>query len=287
MDAARLVSLTFCNETWVFEMTHSRCRRGIAALAAILASLIGAGTAAAQTAASRMTLDLIANQSSLTAGLPDGKALNLRAAWDMPSGNVLQAELLEERKFGQSGGVAAVAFTQPFDEAWYAIGSLALGHGGPNWANQKLELQLSHKWLAQRQLVTSLALYEAHFDAARNDRGSRLSITLYGSTPALVEAGVILNRSQPGRVRSTMPYASAVFGQHGTQLISLRASSGREAYQALGTLGGGLVDFHSRSLSANWRRWLAPGWGLSAQIELYRNPAYQRHTLGGGLFAQW
>ena len=268
-------------------MTLPRWRDAVYHLAATLAAALAAGTAGAQTAASRVTIDLAANRSSLTANLPDGKALNLRAAWDMPSGNVLQAELLDERKFGQSGGVAALAYTYRLDTAWYGIGTLALGHGGPNWANQKVDVQLSRKWLAQQQLVTSVALYDARFDAGRSDRGARLSATLYGQMPAVIEAGVIINRSQPGSVRSQMPYASAVFGSHGAQQLSLRASSGREAYQALGVAGGSLVDFHSRSLSANWRQWLAPSWGWTAQAEFYRNPAYERRTLGGGLFAQW
>ena len=267
-------------------MKLPRWRHALCHLAAGLAAALAAA-AGAQTTASRLTLDLAANHSSLTAKLPDGNALNLRAAWDMPSGNSLQAELLDERKFGQSGGLAALAYTQRFDSLWYGIGTLALGHGGPNWANQRVDVQLSRKWLAQQQLVTSVALYEAHFDAGRSDRGSRLSVTLYGQTPAVMEAGVIINRSQPGSVGSQMPYASVVFGGQGTQLLSLRASSGREAYQALGAAGGSLVDFHSRSLGATWRQWLAPSWGWTAQAEFYRNPAYERRTLGGGLFAQW
>jgi YaiO family outer membrane protein len=83
-----------------------------------------------------------------------------------------------------------------------------------------------------------------------------------------------------------MPYASATFGREGQQYLSLRATEGTEAYQALGAAAQ-LVNFHSRSAAATWRCWVGPKWGVMAQAEHYRNPSYQRRTVGVGLFAQW
>ena len=266
---------------------HSRRCRLRAGLSLLLAVMSCGAQAQTPTPAPKTrSFDLIALRSSLTAQLPAGEAVNLRMTWDLEGGNALQGELLEERKFGAGGGVAALTYTQRLNEDWYASGTLALGHGGPNWANQRVDLQLSRKWLAQRQLVTSVALYGAGFDAGRSDRGARLSAALYGDLPTVTEVGITFNESHPGGVRSRMPYASAVFGHVGTQLLSLRFSSGREAYQSIGA-SSSLVDFHSRSLSATWRQWLAADWGFSAQGEFYRNPVYDRRTLGAGLFAQW
>ena len=225
-------------------------------------------------------------RSTLSAGLPDGEAVNVRGVWSMKSGDTLIADLLDEHKFGSHGGVLALAYTRLLSPDWYAIGTVAGGHGGPNWARWRADAQLSRKWLAGRQLVTSAALYRAAFDNDRSDQGLRPSLAWYTALPAVLEAGTIVNVSQPGRVRSQMPYASATFGREGAWYFSLRAASGSEAYQAIGA-GQQLVDFHSDSLGVGWRKWLGRGWGLTAQAEHYRNPSYRRTTAGAGVFVQW
>ncbi len=227
-----------------------------------------------------------ASQSRLSAGLPDGEALAVRASVALPAGSNLLAELVQERKFGERGGTLALAYTGVFAPDWFATGTLVAGQGGPNWAKWRADLQVSTKWLDQRQLVTSGALYHAVFDGSRSDSGLRLSAAWYLPAPAVVEAGVTFNQSQPGSVNSHMPYAALTLGREGQQYLSLRVSSGTEAYQALG-VAAQLVNFRSRSVAATWRRWIGPQWGITAQAEHYRNPTYQRQTLGLGLFAQW
>lgn len=247
------------------------------------------GAAQAQTAAEpplRVSWDLQTTHSTLSAGLPDGHAVNVRGTVVLPRGDVLLIDLLDERKFGESGGVVAAAYTAVLSPDWFTTQTLAFGRGGPNWANFRADAQISRKWLAQRQLVSSAALYKAFFANERSDTGLRLSLAWYLAAPAVLEAGVIVNVSQPGSVNSRMPYASATFGREGVQYLSLRATSGSEAYQAIGSQAQ-LVDFRSRSLALGWRRWIGPQWGLTAQLERYRNPSYQRHTLGLGVFVQF
>ena len=233
-----------------------------------------------------MTWELLTNNSELSAGLPDGHAWNLRASVGLPRGDVLNLELLEETKFGAHGGVAAVGYTAVLSPDWYLVQTLVGGQGGPNWANVRVDTQISRKWLAQRQLVTSAALYWAWFDNARSDAGLRLGLAWYLPVPAVLEAGITFNVSQPGRVHSRMPFASVTLGRERSQYLSLRYSEGTEAYQALGD-GAQLVDFRSRSIALNWRRWIGRDWGFSAQAEHYRNPSYMRRTLGAGVFVQW
>lgn len=232
------------------------------------------------------TWEVQTTHSKLSAGLPDGEQLSVRAAWALPAGNTLQAELMHERKFGEQGDVAALAYTRIFSPDWFGTGTLVLGQGGPNWANLRGDVQVSKKWLSQQQLVTSAAANYAVYDNDRSDAGLRLSAAWYLALPAVLEAGVTFNLSQPGNVNSDMPYVSATWGQAGQQYVSLRLTNGTEAYQALGAAAQ-LVNFHSRSVGATWRRWIGPQWGFTAQAEHYRNPVYQRHTLGVGLFAQW
>lgn len=233
-----------------------------------------------------ITVDVVASHGSLTAGLPDADALNVRGTWLLSGGDVARAELLRENKFGSQGGIVAVGYTKVLSPDWTVAGTLALGRGGANWARDRVDLELSRAWTEQRSLVTRVAVYRATFDGNRSDRGLRLGLAAYLPGTVVLEGGTALNISAPGAVHSSMPFVSATWGSDGQQYLSVRASSGTEAYQSIGA-GQQLVGFKSRSLGLNWRRWMAPQWGFSAQAEQYHNPSYERSTLGVGLFAQW
>ena len=232
------------------------------------------------------TVETLFTHGRLTAGLPDADALNVRGTWVFDGGDVARAEILDERKFGSRGGIGAISYTKVLSADWFATGSVALGHGGPNWANARADVELSTKWGEQRSVVTRAALYQARFDNDRSDRGLRLAVVGYLPGSVVLEAGVTFNISEPGAVRSQMPFVSATVGSDGVQYVSVRASSGSEAYQAIGA-GQQLVDFNSRSLGLGWRRWVSRQWGFIAQAEHYRNPSYERNTFGAGVFVQW
>jgi YaiO family outer membrane protein len=256
------------------------------ALAVAAAAFAPAGVAHAQAAPTTSTWELQGNDSQLSANLPDGRAVSLRASWALAGGDNLQAELMQERKFGDVGGIAALAYTRVFSDDWFGTGTFVYGHGGRNWADLKLDLQMSRKWLESRQLVTSVAIYRALYDAGRNDSGYRLSAAWYATLPVVWEAGVTLNTSQPGGIHSQMPYVAVTMGREKDQYLSLRYNRGSEAYQAVGREAQ-LVGFRSRGVTASWRRWLGTDWGVTALAEHYHNPSYVRRTLGVGVFAQW
>ena len=255
----------------------------------MLAAAAALGTSPAMAQAlppNPVTVELLASHGSLNAGLPNQNALNLRGTWLLGGGDVARLELLDEKKFGSHGGVVAAGYTKVLSPDWLATGTLALGHGGVNWANVRGDIELARKWGAQRNWVTRAALYHASFDGNRSDKGLRLGLAAYLPQAVVLEAGITFNISDPGAVHSRMPFVSATYGHEGVQYLSLRIASGSEAYQPIGA-GLQLVDFDSHSATVNWRRWVGPRWGFLAQAEHYKNPSYRRNTLGAGLFVQW
>ncbi len=251
---------------------------------AVLCTGVVAQTAAEAPPPRALAMSL--SQGRLTAGLPDARAANLRGTWVLADGQVAGFEALDETKFGAHGGVLAGNYTRSFGPDWYATATLALGHGGPNWARQRVDLDVATKWGAARAIVTHLAVNGATYDNDRSDRGVRASVVAYLPGALVLEGGILLNVSSPGAVASHMPYASLTWGREGAQVVSLRVSSGTEAYQALGA-SQQLVDFHSDSLALGWRCWVAPRWGFVLNAEQYRNPTYQRRTAGAGLLVQF
>ena len=249
------------------------------------AAVATATTPAPTPPARRGQIELTQQHSRHSASLPSGRATSLRGSWALSQDTVLNAELLAEKKFGAGGGAAVVGATRNLNEDWFASASFTRGWGGPNWARNRLDASVSRKWGANRQIVTTLGGYRANFDAGRSDRGLRVSANYYLNHFAVLEGGVTFNTSHPGKVRSQMPYLAVTLGQEGLQSLSLRYSSGSEAYQSVGA-GAQLVDFDSQSLALDWRYWVAPDWGLTVRAERYLNPSYRRTTVGGGLFLQ-
>ncbi len=277
---------TFVSKLAQAAVTAGSAACPIRAAPLLLAAVAGLAAAPAVAQIAPLTVELIASQGRLTAGQPDAQALQLRATWVRPGGDVLRGELLGEDKFGRRGGVAALGYTAVLSPDWVAAGSLALGDGGPNWARQRIDFELSRSWGASRSLVTRAGLYKAWFDDQRSDRGLRLALVAYLPGSLVLEAGSAFNLSEPGAERSAMPFASATLGREGEQYLSLRLARGSEAYLST-VFGPQSVKFDSHSVGLNWRRWVGPQWGFIAQAEQYTNPSYRRTTLGAGLFSQW
>ena len=253
----------------------------------LAASFIAVHSACAQSSEPiHTTLEALGASGKLSAGLPDAEALILRGTWDFGGSNLLHAEVLEENKFGSHGGGVGVGFVKVLSPDWFMAGSVALGHGGANWATTQVDVEVSTKWTEARNIVTRAALYQARFEGDRSDRGLRLAFVDYLPNAVVLEAGITFNVSEPGSVHSQMPFISATVGHEGEQYVSLRYSSGSEAYQAIGT-NQQLVDFRSHSLGLGWRRWVNRQWGFIVQAEHYSNPSYERNTLGVGIFTQW
>jgi YaiO family outer membrane protein len=264
-------------------------RQALAALTTLTAlaglAALPRPAAAQSPAPSRTTLELSTDGSRLSAGLPRGQATRARGSWALGSDTIVSAELLSERKFDARGGVVAAGVTQTLDPDWFVSATLAGGWGGPNWARQRVDLAASRKWGAERRLVTTLAGYHGRFDAGRSDSGLRVSANYYFNHFAVFEAGATFNRSNPGRVRSTMPYAALTLGTEGLQYVSLRVARGSEAWQVLGG-STEIQDFDSQTYSLDWRWWVGPAWGVLLRAERYLNPSYHRTTVGGGVFMQ-
>ena len=233
-----------------------------------------------------ITVDLIGGHGWLTNNQPAANAVNLRAVYDLPYGDTVRAEVLDETKFGSHGGVVGGSYTAVLGTDWLLTGTLAFGHGGLNWAKVRTDVEVGKKWLEAKNLVTRIAAYRAVYDGDRSDTGGRVSVAYYTDNHFVFEAGGLYNVSQPSSVSSQQGFASVTWGLPGRQYLSARFSSGTEAYQAIGD-GRQLVGFHSKSYGLGWRQWIDRSWGLSLGAEYYRNPSYARTTALLGAFVQW
>ena len=259
----------------------------VAAAANLCVSARAAESAPAEPA--RLTVDAQLRHSALSAGYDDGDAAAASATLQLRNGDVARFEVLQERKFGSTGGLLVGSYVLNFAEVWSVTPTLTVGHGDRNWAKARFDLEAARKWGEGGWLVTRLASFAAAYDQDRQytDAGWRLGLSAYLPWQLVADAGVSFNLSQPGQMRSHMPFVALTQGGEGSHYLSLRLAHGSEAYLSVGTALTAQVVFDSSTASLTWRQWLGPRWGIVAQGERYTNPYYGRTTLGGGVFLQW
>jgi YaiO family outer membrane protein len=146
-----------------------------------------------------------------------------------------------------------------------------------------LDGQVSKKWFAKGQLVTSVG--GGYFDSKDTHRDSSVAVgaVYYFNAPWIVQSAVRWNRSTPGSVVSRSQFLALTQGREGKHFIVLRGAFGREAYQAIGPETV-LVDFSSYEVSTTWKQWLGDDWGLNTVAEYYKSHVYQRTGVSIGFF---
>ena len=241
-----------------------------------------AGPPVRPSAETQRSLELSAGGQSLSNGYGNWRDVTLRGTYGLP-GNLVQGEISATRRFGEDGAFIGASDTYTFNDDWY--GSLALGAGDGVFylPRYRADAVLYKKWLADRNLVTSVGLGYYSAPDGHIDRSMALGATYYFSTPWIVEGGVRFNRSSPGAVNTHQQYAAVTYGRDKQNLVSARYTWGREGYQAI-SAGTQLVDFKSWEASLAWRHWLNPKTGLLFSTNRYNSPFYERSGVNIGIF---
>ena len=228
------------------------------------------------------TLEISAGSQALSNGYGRWHDLSLRGAYGVGS-HVLQGELSAHRRFGQNGRFVGLSDTYTFNPDWFGSISAGFGDGAYYLPNYRIDTSISRKWLADRNLVTTLGL--GYYDApdGHTDRSLSLGVAYYFSSPWIVEAGVRLNSSNPGNIETRQQFMAVTWGRNRQDVISARYGWGGEGYLTTAA-NTQLVNFRSREASLSWRHWLTPNTGVLLGINRYTNPIYRRSGVQIGLF---
>lgn len=227
-------------------------------------------------------LEISAGSQGLSNGYGRWYDLNLRGAYGLGS-HLLQGELSAHRRFGQNGNYLGLSDTYTFNPDWYGSLSVGAGDGAFYLPNYRVDATLYRKWLQERNLVTSVGL--GYYDApdGHTDRSLSLGAAYYFSSPWIVEAGVRLNSSNPGAIKTSQQFVALTWGRSRQDVVSARYGWGGEGYLTTAA-NTQLVNFRSREASLSWRHWLTPSTGVLIGINRYTNPSYRRNGVQLGLF---
>ena len=251
----------------------------------LVLTLVFTGVCAAETPrpVGHSFVELGAGGQQLTGGYPNGGTVYTRGVWQQNAGSVWNAEVARQQEFDDSGTLYVLGNTRDLSPDWFTRVGVGGSQGGFFLSRFQAEGAVNRKWGRHRELITTAGIdYHAAKDAHR-DTGLFLGATRYFSSPWIVEGGVRWNWSDPGSVGSRSQFLALTYGRHGQQYLTLRVSSGREAYQLIGPEAA-LSDFGSREISLTWRRWVTPEWGVHLSGSQYRNPYYRRQGVSLGTF---
>jgi len=248
--------------------------------------LIAANTDAAGRAplpAGRGHVELGVERHVLSDGFGNWQGAYLRGAWQPDARNTLNFELVDTRRFGESGRYATLGLTHILDDRWHVSAALGAGDGAFFWPAWRADVAINRKWLADRSLVGTLGYTHYVAPDGHVDRTALLALAWYAPRHFVLQAGLRPNRSSPGGIRSDSAFAAVTWGEDGKQYLSLRHDRGREAYQTIGP-DVVLVDFPSHVTSVTWRRWVTAGCGFNLRLEHYQSTVYERSGGDAGIF---
>ncbi|RZJ24999.1 MAG: YaiO family outer membrane beta-barrel protein [Haliea sp.] len=231
----------------------------------------------------RLSMELTAGGQRLSNGYGHWKELGVRGTWTPATapGHTLQGELSTHERFDETGTYAAIGDTYTFNEDWYGSLALGVGDGAFFLPKYRIDAALYRKWLADRNLVTSVGA--GYYDApdGHTDRSLSLGLIYYFKAPFVAEGGVRLNSSNPGAIKTQQQFVALTWGREKQDLVSVRYGWGGEGYLAT-SAASQLVDFDSDELSVSWRHWVTDRAGVLLSANRYDNPLYTRTGLNVG-----
>jgi YaiO family outer membrane protein len=201
--------------------------------------------------------------------------------------NRWNAEVLNQREFGDHGVYGAIGNTHNFDEDWYSNITVGSSTGGFFLPRYRIDAFLNRKLLEDRSLIATFGLGEYRARDGHEDRSGYIGATYYlPGVPYILEGGLRLNHSDPGGVWTTYQHISFTEGTYRHHFITLRFGFGYEGYENISQFAT-ITNFPSEEVSLTWRQWLEDDWGFNIRGEAYHNPYYSRFGVTSGVFKEF
>lgn len=227
-------------------------------------------------------LELSTGFQNLSNGFGNWRDVSLRGTYGVGA-HVLQGEVLATQRFGENGAFVGVSDTVTFNEDWYASVAAGAGDGAFYLPRYRLDATVYKKWLADRSLVTSVGAGYYKAPDGHTDNSLSLGLVYYFSAPFIAEAGVRLNSSNPGAIKTRQQFVALTYGRSKQDLFTVRHTWGREGYQTIAS-DTQLVNFRSNETSIAWRHWMNARTGVLVGANRYTNPFYNRSGVNVGIF---
>lgn len=219
----------------------------------------------------------------LTGQQPSWEGEYVRGAWVQDEKNVWNYEVVNARRYGDSGTFYSGGLTHTFDDDWYAALSAGSSSGGFFWPRERIDVFVHYKFLERRNLVAMIGYTHYQAKDAHHDQILHMGADYYFESPWIVSGEFIVNDSSPGHVKANYVFLTATYGHERESYVTLRIGHGKEAYQLLG--GAQVISgFYSSIATLSYRKWIGKDWGFNFVGEYYTNSLYKRRGVEIGIF---
>ncbi len=219
-------------------------------------------------------------------GFADTRGAYVRGRLDTGLANQWRAEAVELSRLGDEGFFGAVGNVHQFNSDWFSSLSIGSSSGGFFWPELRTDTSLSRRWLAGRNLVTTVGV--TYFDAKdiHSDTGFNFEAVWYSASRWIVQAGTTYNLSHPGSVASTSGFVALSHAENGKRIVTARLGGGEQAYQPFADEGFNVgITFGSMRLSC--KQWIGKRWGVNVVADSYLSSTYDQHGVEVGLFQEF
>lgn len=223
---------------------------------------------------------------SLTGGFPNWSGEYVKGEIKTSDKNSWNAELTNQKKFGDGGVYGSIGNTHTFDENWFTNLNIGAGSDAVFLPRYRVDAFLNRRWGDEKKLITTVGIGTYKAQKTYDDKNVSFGATYYFAEPFILQGGIRFNRSDPKSVYSSSEYIAVTQGRAQEHFITLRYGFGKEAYELQGA-NVGINDFYSHEASLNWRQWISEDWGFNLRAEFYHNPSYIRRGIALGIFREF
>jgi YaiO family outer membrane protein len=219
-------------------------------------------------------------------GFGDTHGAYVRGRLDTGTANQWRAEAVELKRFGDDGFYGALGNVHQFDADWFSSVTIGSSAGGFYWPRIRTDTSLSRRWLAGRNLVTTVGI--TYFDAKdiHSDTGFNAEAVYYTASPWIVQAGTTYNISHPGAAASTSAYVALSHAVNGARIVTARLGGGEQAYQPFAD-DRFKVGITFGTLRVSCKQWIGKHWGVNVAADSYLSSTYDQHGMEVGLFQEF
>ncbi len=218
------------------------------------------------------------SHSTLNAGYSSWNDVNILNYLNVQTDHQFVIETDYKNRFGESGLLAAMNYTDTYSPEWYQDFSVTASTNSnilPAWL---VFSEIHRKFLGQKNLVAGIGLgYVATHDPYTDINGLA-EATYFFEHNFSFEGGIRFNRSNPGSVFTVRGFGVLSYLYDSRIEAALKLEAGREGYTIVGA-NQFVNEFSSKEESLQVRYWWSPRWGTSLNFDFYQSAFYDRNEI--------
>lgn len=254
------------------------------ALSLLAATLSFAGASAH--AELKGTADFSASKSSLSSPYPNAHSESASVLFDLDRGHKFGVGITSVDAWGGNANYLAIRSVNPVSETAWFDSNIGASDKDRITVRSRVGTMFNQKFPSNNVILgVGLDWYDMRTG------GASTTLNLQGvyyvpNHPLVLQANAAYAVSEFGSRGGLRTSVAATYGRVGQWTVTGTVGTGRVHYE-LTSQPGTVADYNSDHASVGVRYWMAPNWGVTANLGRVQNRVYERTELRGGVFVSF